>query len=67
MDYLKMNEFTLFDVWHMIVDTYNIATDEELELITCINGMNIEALNGVIYARTGYHDIEQYMEENNNE
>ena len=62
MDDLKMNEYTLFEVWHMLTDTFNIATDEELELITNINGLNIEALNDVIYVRTGYHDIEQYME-----
>ena len=39
-----------------------IATEQELELITYINGYNIETLNDVIYARTGYHDWEQYEE-----
>lgn len=67
MDDLKMNEYTLFEVWHMIVDTFNIATDEELELITNINGLNIEALNDVIYVKTGYHDIEQFMGADNDE
>ena len=62
-----MNEYTLFEVWHMLVDTFNIATNEELELITNINGLNIEALNEVIYVRTGYHDIEQLMEELEND
>ena len=57
-----MKDFTLFDIWDLIVDTYNIATQEELELITNINGLNEEALNSVIYVRTGYHDIEQYIE-----
>ena len=67
MDDLKMNEYTLFEIWHMLVDTFNIATNEELELITNINGLNIEALNEVIYVRTGYHDIEQLMEELEND
>ncbi len=39
-----------------------IATDEELELITGINGYNIDTLNDVIFYRTGYRDIEQYIE-----
>ena len=38
-------------------------TTEELELITCINGANIEVLNDALYARYGYHDIEQMNEE----
>ena len=42
---------------------YSVATQEELELITCINGYNIDTLNDVIYARTGYHDIEQLQDE----
>lgn len=46
------------NVWEMLVDM-GIATDEELQLVTSINGYNIDALNDVIYVRTGYHDIEQ--------
>lgn len=57
-----MNNYTLFEIWYLITDTYNIATDEELELITSINGLNEEALNDVIYVRTGYHTINQYIE-----
>lgn len=45
-------------VWEMLVDM-EIATDEELQLITSINGYNIDTLNDVIYVRTGYHDMEQ--------
>ena len=52
----------LIDTWDYIVDN-NIATDEELRLVTSINGMNIDTINSVIYARTGYHDIEQVREE----
>ena len=39
-----------------------IATEEELQLITCINGYNEDTLNDVIYVRTGYHSLEQYLE-----
>lgn len=45
-------------VWKLLVDM-EIATDEELQLVTSINGYNIDTLNDVIYVRTGYHDIEQ--------
>ena len=46
------------DVWELLVDM-GIATDEELQLVTSINGYNIDTLNDIIYVRTGYHDIEQ--------
>ena len=48
-------------IWDLIIN-YRIATDEELQLVTSINGYNIESLNDVIYCRTGYHDIEQFEE-----
>ena len=53
----KVNE-----VWDLLIE-YGIATQEELELITCINGYNIDTLNDVIYVRTGYRDIEQLQDE----
>jgi hypothetical protein len=45
-------------VWNKIIEL-EIATEEELNLVTSINGYNIESLNDVIYVRTGYRDIEQ--------
>lgn len=48
-------------VWDYLLEMA-IATEEELKLITCINGYNEEALNSVIYARTGYRSIEQIKE-----
>ena len=52
---------TIEDVWDYLVES-QIATKEELTLITNINGYNEQSLNDVIYARTGYHDIEQLQE-----
>ena len=46
------------ETWEYLIER-QIATEDELQLITDINGYNIEALNDVIYARTGYHDLEQ--------
>ena len=49
------------DVWDFIRD-YEIATEDELSLVTSINGLNISTLNDVLYVRTGYRDIEQLIE-----
>jgi hypothetical protein len=53
----KVNE-----VWGLLIE-YGVATQKELELVTCINGYNIDPLNDVIYARTGYRNIEQLEDE----
>ena len=52
----------LNEVWDLLIE-YGVATQEELELVTCINGYNIDALNDVIYARTGYRNIDQLQNE----
>lgn len=48
-------------IWDYLID-YSIATEAELQLITCINGYNEATLNAIIYARTGYRSIEQLKE-----
>mgnify|MGYP003415853594 FL=1 len=40
----------------------DIATEEEIDLVTSINGYNEESLNDILYVRTGYQNIEQYTE-----
>ena len=45
-------------LWDLI-ESYNIATYDELCLVTDINGYNIETLNDVIFARTGYRSWNQ--------
>ena len=54
---------TISEMWDTIVEEYAIATWEELELITAIDGYNEDTLNNVIYVRTGYRDIEQLLED----
>jgi len=46
-------------LWDWLVDI-GIATNEELKLITGINGYNIDTLHDVLYYRTGYRTREQY-------
>jgi len=54
-------EKTIEKAWDYLTET-GIATEDELQLITSINGYNIETLNSVLYARTGYRSIEQIEE-----
>ena len=38
----------------------NIATEEEIQLITNICGWNLETFNSILYARTGFNSWDQY-------
>ena len=40
----------------------HICTSGEAQLITNINGYNEQALNDIVYARTGYQDLGQYQQ-----
>ena len=40
----------------------NIATEEEISLVTSINGSNEDSLNSILYSRTGYRSLEQIRE-----
>lgn len=48
----------LATLWDNLI-TYEIATEEELQLITSINGYNLESLEDVLYVRTGYRSRDQ--------
>ena len=50
------------DVTYEAILAYELATENELNLVTDVAGYNIETLNAVIYARTAYHDLEQFLE-----
>ena len=58
-----INELNNIDgVWDYIIEC-GIATQEEMELITHINGYSIETLNSVVYARTAFNTVEQFYNE----
>lgn len=42
--------------------TNNIATEDEISLVTNINGWNVKSLNDIIWCRAGYHDAKQCLE-----
>ena len=44
-----------------------LFTEDELRLVTYINGYNLESLEDCLYARYGYRNIEQFLGELNRE
>ena len=61
-----MNDSDIESTWDYLVDK-GIATEQELILVTSINGYNMESLNDVIYARNAYRTVEQLQEEETEE
>lgn len=53
---------TTAQLWDYLINS-GIATEQELRLITDIIGYSTDTLNEVIYARTGYRDYEQLINE----
>lgn len=49
-------------LWDFIVDN-NIATEDEVRLVTDINGWNEEAMTDIIYVRTGLRSYEQCVDD----
>ena len=47
-------------IFDFIVE-WNIATEEEIQLVTKINGWNEESLNDIIYVKTGYRDMDSVV------
>jgi hypothetical protein len=53
-----MSKVELEEYWNYLIEA-GIATEQELQLVTCIIGYSVETLDKVLYARTGYRSIEQ--------
>jgi hypothetical protein len=51
----------LNDIYDYFIN-HGIATEDEIDLVTAINGYNEETLNDILYVKTGYRDMEQYLE-----
>lgn len=45
-------------IWDYLIDN-NIASEDTLQVVTNINGYNVDTLNNVLYSVTGYRSIEQ--------
>lgn len=48
-------------LWDYLIEN-SYATENELQLVTNINGYNLDSLESVLYVRTGYHTLEQIIE-----
>ena len=44
--------------WDFLTEN-NIATDDEIRLVTEINGLTLDAMTDILYVRTGYRNLEQ--------
>ncbi len=55
----QVNELDAY--WQFLLDNF-VATEEELQLVTSINGYSKETLNDILYVRTGYRSKEQYCD-----
>lgn len=51
------------DNMYFILLEAGIATEDEICLVTAINGDNEETYYDILYARTGYRSFEQYLDE----
>ena len=52
------------DMWDFLIE-HEIATEDELRLVTSINGYSQDTMEAVLYSRTGYRDFDQWIEEYN--
>lgn len=50
------------ELWDELLDM-DLFTEEELKLLTNINGYSVDTLNDAIFSRYGYRDLEQMMDE----
>lgn len=46
-----------------LLKEYEIATEDEINLVTSINGWNLESYESIIYARTGLNSVDQLLED----
>jgi len=48
-------------LWDLIVN-YELATVQSLQLVTRLNGYTLETMEDTLYALTGYHSYDQFMD-----
>ena len=56
---MNYNDFNT--VYDLLIDN-ELFTEEEIRLVCYINGWIIDSLNSAIFARYGYHDLEQLLD-----
>lgn len=53
----------LENAWYNFITENNIATDNEVNLVTDINGYSESTFLAIVYARTGYRSYEQLLDD----
>ena len=56
---------TTEQIWDYLIET-GTATEQELTLVTSINGYNEDTLYDVLFVRTGYKSIDQLEDQYEN-
>lgn len=56
------NTLTIKDMYEILLDE-RIATEDEINLVTDINGWNEGSMLDILYARTGLRSFDQLSEE----
>lgn len=57
-----MNDKDRLDYMYDTIVELGIATIKEIELVTSINGYNVQAMDDIVYCREGYNTLSQYLE-----
>ena len=53
----------LENAWYNFITENNIATENEVNLVTDINGYSESKFLAIVYARTGYRSYEQLLDD----
>ena len=61
-----MKELSVDELYEELLNL-ELFTEKELELITSMNGYNVETLNDALFCRYGYRDLSQMLEEQKQE
>ena len=59
---MKTENMNTEQIWELL-ESYEIATEDEMRLVTDINGYNEKTLLDILYCRTGYRNFEQMFDE----
>jgi hypothetical protein len=55
-------DLELDTIWDLYL-TLNICSEETLQVVTSINGYNLDTMKDILYATTGLRSIEQVIDE----
>lgn len=59
---VKDADYDESEIWEYLIDS-GLCTEEALHLLTNINGYSVETLNDAIFSLTGYRDLSQLKDE----